>query len=165
MRTIRIEPEIAVQQKQVCIIIVLVSAQSALQTQCADMRPKRAQIQRRHIPRHLGNPVAQILRAARHHRVRVLVAAIDGEPVLRRHFRIDSNAAAFNLPKVLAQQQDRRRVRISRYRDNGPIDLGVKIARADGPPAPLTSDASLPSSCALAQQRRIGQRELVTDLR
>ena len=41
--------------------------------------------------------------------MRVLIAAVEREPVLRREFEIESDAAAFNLAEILAREENRRR--------------------------------------------------------
>ena len=51
MRSVGIQTEVAVQQKEICIVIVLMAAESALQAQCSYPRMKGAKIQRCHVAR------------------------------------------------------------------------------------------------------------------
>lgn len=59
-----VEAEVAVQREEVCIVVVLTAAYAALETQCAKTRFEGAKIQRAHVARDFGYPVAEILRAA-----------------------------------------------------------------------------------------------------
>ena len=108
MRSVRIEPKKAMQQKLVRVIVVLNSAHASLQRERAKPRTKCAHIQTSHIPSYLRNPVAKILCPARHNRMRILITTIHCEPRPWCDFEIDSHSAAFNLTEVLAQQQDWR---------------------------------------------------------
>ena len=128
------------------------------------MRLAGEEIERGHVARDFGNPVGVVLRTAGDNGMRVLIAAIEREPVLRRKFEIESDAAAFDLAEILAREENGRRSGVGGDGDDGAIDLGEEVAGADRAPVPLAREAGFPSSGALAEQVVVGQRELVAYL-
>ena len=59
MRGVGVEAEVAVEQKEIGVVVVLVSAEPALQAERAEARLVGAEIQRGHVARDFGNPVAE----------------------------------------------------------------------------------------------------------
>ena len=77
VRGVGVEAEVAVEQIGVGVVVELAAAEAAFEAEGSEARAGGAEIERGHVARDFGNPVAQILRAARDDGVRVLVAAVD----------------------------------------------------------------------------------------
>ena len=76
-RRIGIETKISVQQEKVRVVIELVTAEPALQTQRAEDRFVGAKVQCGHVACDFGDPIAKVLRAARDGGMCILIATID----------------------------------------------------------------------------------------
>ena len=109
VRGVGVEAEIAGEQIGVGIVVILAAAQAAFEAERSEPRARGAQIERGHVARDFGNPIAvDRMRAARDDGVRVLIAAIDREPGHGRELVVEGNAAALDLAEILAHEQDRR---------------------------------------------------------
>src|SRR5580692_4356231 len=102
VRGVGIETKVSMQEKEVRVVIELVTAEPALQTQRADGRFVRVQIQGGHVAGDFGNPVVEILRSTGNGCMCVLIPAVERQPVLRREFKIECHATTFNLTEILA---------------------------------------------------------------
>ena len=76
VRGVGVEAEVAVEQEGIGIVVELAATQAALQAEGAEPWFEGAEVQRGHVARDFGNPVAKILRAAADGGVGVLIAAI-----------------------------------------------------------------------------------------
>ena len=74
-----VEAEVAVQEIGVGVVVKLAAAETALEADGSERRAGCAEIESGHVAGDLGNPIAEILRAARDHSVGILIAAVDNE--------------------------------------------------------------------------------------
>ena len=153
------------QQVGIGIVVKHAAAKAALQAERAPARAACAQVERGHVACNFGNPVADVLRAACDRGARVLVAAVGAEKPPRRELEIKRKPAALDLAEVLTLKQDGRGRGIGGDGDDGPVDLGEEPTGAHHAPFLLGGDARFPACGALAEQRAVGQREFVADLR
>ena len=79
VRGVGVKAEVAVEQKDVGIVVVLASAQAALQAECADLWTEGTQVEGGHVASDFGDPVAEVMRAAADGGLRVLIAAVDAQ--------------------------------------------------------------------------------------
>ena len=100
MRGIGIQAEVSVQEVGIGVVVELASAEPALQAERSETRPEGAQVQRGHVARHLGNPVAHSAVSCLflgHRGVGVLVAAIDGQPACAAQARKSSGTPRLSI--------------------------------------------------------------------
>ena len=106
VRGVGIEAEVAVEEIGVGVVVKLTAAEAALEAKGSERRTGGAQVKRGQIAGDFRNPIAEVLRAARDHGVRVLVAAVDGEPGAGREFEIQRDAATLDLTEIPAHEQN-----------------------------------------------------------
>src|SRR5579872_6260236 len=155
-RCVCVETEVAMEQEETGIVVKLMAAEPALKAQSANGRLVGVEIQRGHVASNFRNPVAEIDGATGHGRMRILIAAIEGEPMPGREFEIERHTAAFDLAEVFAQQKNGRRGWIGGDGNDGAVDLGEEVAGTDGAPVAFRGHANLPTGGALAEQAAAG---------